>query len=87
MIPKLVLLGVGAVLLVGLLLVVTLLAVYRPSIGFAYVDVLSVGEPQGPAFWVVGLWLLAVVGSAAALARLWRKRRGAKGGAGPVSGG
>jgi hypothetical protein len=75
MMRRLVVLGVGAVGLVVLLLLVTVLAIYRPSIEFAYVDVIDVRPGGGPEWWVMGMWAVAVLASIAALVRLWRKRR------------
>ena len=56
---RLVGIGIGAIALVGALLIAALLIVYRPTIEYAYVDLVDSGKGSAAGWWLLGLGALA----------------------------
>jgi hypothetical protein len=75
-IPRLIAWAFGAIALLVALLLVTLLVIYRPSIEYAYVDIIDPGKGGGLVWWVafVGLGVLGL----AAIVVLRRSRRASR---------
>jgi len=80
-IPRLVVLGLGAIAVVAALLIATLLVVYRPSIEYAYVDIIDLRRDGGSGWWAVAAVVAGVVALSVAVLIRRRRRAGRSGAA------